>query len=227
MRKFVMPLFMTMTLLSLSAPTQADARKHRPPVATVVTAVPGGAAAVSVTRPVPAAVTVSVAPPVIGARPMGGGVIRGRVQLLGAPAAQVNVQAPAGLDGPPVQVVDVQPVHPVYPVHPHPVAPLPMADAAPGCALMHQSELRSVIGAIQGESFSEGQLRVLGDAAQGRCFLVSHVEAILPLFSFENDKLKALEMLSAALLDRQNGFRIYALFTFEQSKADARRILSR
>ena len=87
--------------------------------------------------------------------------------------------------------------------------------------------MSALVGAIQSESFSSGQLRVLGDAAQGHCFRVAQVAEVLPLFSFEEDKLKALEMMAAGLIDRQNSFRIYSLFTFEGSKERARRILAR
>ena len=56
---------------------------------------------------------------------------------------------------------------------------------------------------------------------------VSHIERVLPLFSFSQDKLRALEIMAPRIVDRQNAFKIYNLFTFSNDKEKARRILGR
>lgn len=157
---------------------------------------------VVVEQPVPPPATVAV----VGA-PVAAGYYGGTMQVQGvvvAPVAPV-MQVSAEAYPPPQQVVV----------------------AGPPCNQMDDGSLQALTGAIQAESFSSGQLRVISDAAQGSCFSVAQVAAILPLLSFEDDKLKALQLLSHNIWDRQNAFRIYSLFTFEASKEKARHILSR
>jgi hypothetical protein len=86
--------------------------------------------------------------------------------------------------------------------------------------------LQSLVAQINGEAFSQGKLTVLQQAAGTNWFLVAQVRTLLPLFSFDEDKLKALETLSRRLLDRNNAFQIYELFSFSSSKEKAREILS-
>lgn len=151
------------------------------------------------------------------------------VQAGVAPVYGGGVQVQVGHPAPPAQVVVVQQGDPAL-IEEQPVAygsAYPAPPPGPGCAMMHGSRVSELAAAIQGESFSSGQLRVLGDFAQGSCFLVAHVERILPLFSFEEDKLKALQLMAPTLVDRQNAFRIYKLFTFDASKDQARQILAR
>ena len=72
----------------------------------------------------------------------------------------------------------------------------------------------------------EGRITVRSEPGHGTCFTVAQVEQVIPLFSFEADQLKALQIMAPRLVDRQNAFRIYGLFTFESGKQQARRILS-
>lgn len=180
-------------------------------------------------------VTAPVPPPVV-ATPA-------RVAVVPPPARVAVVPPPVFVPAPPPVVAVEAPVPQVtYTVVP-PVAavqvqvtdnsyaavspPVPAAyQAAPSCALRDEGDLQAVIGAIKNESFSSDQLRVLGEAAHGTCFTVAQVEQVIPLFSFEADQLKALQIMALRLVDRQNAFRIYGLFTFESGKQQARRILS-
>jgi hypothetical protein len=85
----------------------------------------------------------------------------------------------------------------------------------------------ALIEQIEDQSFANDKLRVLAEAASSNWFRVSHIERILPLFAFSNDKLKALEIISPRLVDRQNKFRIYNLFTFPNDKERAQKILAK
>lgn len=230
MRNLIVTLVLTIPLLGGALPAQAKKAKPAAPTATVTATVPTPPAAPAAER-LTATATVPAAP-----RPPQGASVT--VQGTGVAPAQVTVHAsPPGQTvtlqtGLPSQTVTVQAV-PLYPVvrvtadgygTPPPPPPPP---PGPSCAYTGDSDLSSLIGAIQGESFSSSQLRVLADAAQGRCFLVAQVAEILPLFTFEDDRIKALQLLKPGIVDRQNAFRIYSLFTFEASKEQARHVMSR
>lgn len=231
MRTFFLMFVVAAPLLSLEP--LALAKKPKP---VVVVAPPP-----VVVAPPPAV----VAPPVVVAPPL----VRPQHQVVHVappppPPQPVYVQPVPPVHTVQVQTVPIQVAPPVVTVQAVPMMPgveVVEGGYAPGYAaappppppsfgppcLMHQGGMSALVGAIQGESFSSGQLRVLADAAQGHCFRVTQVAEVLPLFSFEDDKLKALEMMASGLVDRQNAFRIYSLFTFESSKDRARRILSR
>jgi len=156
-----------------------------------------------------------------------------------APAARVAVAVPApviAVAAPPPRVTVMAPMATLQvqvsgeggyvEAAPMPVGEVPM-QAAPSCSVRQEGELQGVIAAIKSESFSSNQLRVLADASQGSCYFVAQVEQIIPLFSFEADQLKALQIMAPRIVDRQNNFRIYGLFTFDSGKQQARHILSR
>ena len=81
--------------------------------------------------------------------------------------------------------------------------------------------------AIKGESFADGRLRVLRSACQDGYFLVGQVKQLLDLYSFGDDKLKALEILAPQILDRENSFQLYQAFEFDGERDQARAILQR
>lgn len=117
---------------------------------------------------------------------------------------------------PPPAVVVVS--HP--PPHHHPAPP-----AGPARACGPDFDLEAVLEALEDEDFSDGKLRVLGDAAQARGFCVNHVVRLLGVFDFETDKLKALKVLAPRITDRQNKFKVYSAFEFDSSRDEARSIL--
>lgn len=202
-----------------------------PPPKVVATLPPPAPVRSGVVMQSPAPVVVAQPVPVHHGVQVGATTATVSVQAGVAPVYGGGVQVQVGHPVPPTHVVVVQQGDPAL-IEEQPVAygsayPAPPPPPGPGCAMMHGSRVSELAAAIQGESFSSGQLRVLGDFAQGSCFLVAHVERILPLFSFEEDKLKALQLMAPTLVDRQNAFRIYKLFTFDASKDQARQILAR
>lgn len=211
------------SLCTLAVP--AHAQKHRKPTAPAASAVPAPAA------PAPAApltvapagrVAVTAQAPVVTAAAPAVRVVAPAPTVAVAAPPQVTVYAPAP---PPVGVQFQVSADSTYVASgPEPVA---VVQAAPSCAYREEGDMQAVLAAIRNESFSSDQLRVLGEAAHGSCFTVAQVEQTLPLFSFEADQLKALQIMAPRILDRQNNFRIYGLFTFESGKQQARRILAR
>jgi hypothetical protein len=103
------------------------------------------------------------------------------------------------------------------PPPPPPATPLPVDEETLANAIAH----------IGNESFEEDKLRIVRDLASSQYFLVAQVEKILPAFSFENTKVKIVEILAPRILDRQNAYRLYGSFTFSSNKAAVEKLLAR
>ncbi len=102
-----------------------------------------------------------------------------------------------------------------------PVAPTP----GPVAGAIDEETLNDLIEAISAEGFRDGKLRVLRDAASHERFLVNQIARILPLLTFEDDRVKAVQILAPRLIDRQSGFKLYGQFTFSANKAQVERLL--
>ena len=105
------------------------------------------------------------------------------------------------------------------------VQPPPPPQATP--LPVDEEILANAIAHISNESFEEDKLRIVRELANSQYFLVAQVEKILPAFSFENTKVKIVEILAPRILDRQNGYRIYGSFTFSSNKAKVEKLLAR
>lgn len=105
---------------------------------------------------------------------------------------------------------------------PPPVEPEPEPTIQP----MRRRPFKELLAHIQSEDFSDGKLRVLGDAAPYGWFTADQIGRILGRFDFGNDKLKALEILAPRLYDPENAYTIYKAFDFDSDKEKARKILA-
>lgn len=146
--------------------------------------------------------------------------LRGSVVNVRDPRAQYDFMAtrlfPAG--GP---VVVTPP--PSWPQpQPQPVPPPP-----PVVRPIDEGSLVQLIDTIKGATFRENMLEVLAQAVGYHRFVVDQVARILPLYTFEDDRLTALERLQPRILDPQNGYKLTNLFTFSSSKQRANEILMR
>jgi hypothetical protein len=86
-------------------------------------------------------------------------------------------------------------------------------------------QLKSLIQAIQKESFGDGKLRVLESAAPTQYFLVPQVMQVLQKFSFGEDKLDAVRLLWPRVLDRENAYQLYGAFSFPAEKDQLKGII--
>ena len=103
----------------------------------------------------------------------------------------------------------------------------PPVPAPPAIVLMSAPDFRALMGALKGESFGDGKLRVLEEAARHGWFTTDQVVAVLGQFDFGNNKLKALEILAPRLNDRENAFKIFQAFEFDADKKKAKAILEK
>lgn len=101
----------------------------------------------------------------------------------------------------------------------------PEEEASPAPQPLSGPELEGLIATLKKESFPDDRLRVLRTAAARSYFTVDQVLQILPVFSFEDDRLEAVRILWPRVLDRDQGHRIYEAFTFPDSKEELETIL--
>jgi hypothetical protein len=128
--------------------------------------------------------------------------------LAPAPAPQVQTQ---------VVVHEVHHVHHEQPAPPPP--PMPVA--------MYEADFAALKNAIAAEAFSAQKHQVLDTAVGSALFTVAQVGQIVDLFDFGNDKVKAVETISAGrIVDRQNAYQLYSHFDFSSEKEKVKRLLA-
>lgn len=110
-----------------------------------------------------------------------------------------------------------------------PAHPEFVGDAAPrrAFACMDDGGFAGLKGAIEGESFSDAKIKVLRTAAAGNWFCVEQVGEILDGFSFERDKVRAVEVVKRRIADPENAFQLYGHFTFDADKRKVAALLER
>src|SRR5262249_43582320 len=108
-----------------------------------------------------------------------------------------------------------------------PPPPPPAPPPPPVVRPIDEGSLVQLIDTIKGATFRENMLQVLGQAVGYHHFVVDQVARILPLYTFEDDRLTALERLQPRILALQNGYKLTALFTFSSSKQRANELLMR
>jgi hypothetical protein len=140
-----------------------------------------------------------------------GGAIRGNVYNVREPRAQYDFVA-----------TRVFPAAPAVVVQPPPPPPAP---PPPAVRPIDERALAQLIDAIKQATFRQNMLQVLEQAVGYHHFVVDQAARILPLYTFEDDRLTALERLAPRLLDPENGYKLTALFTFSSSKQRAGEIL--
>jgi hypothetical protein len=106
--------------------------------------------------------------------------------------------------------------------------------AAPAPAPAPAREVRACMGApdlsavkreIDDADFSASKISVLESAAKRRWFCVAQVVEVLEQFDFSADKLQALRIMKARIVDGENHYKIYGALDFEADKEEAKRIL--
>jgi len=92
---------------------------------------------------------------------------------------------------------------------------------------MNSRKLARVMEALADESFSEGQLAVIGEA--GRRFEITVNQAIqmVSVLSFDKDRVEALAGLYPSVIDQDNFTSVYRLLTFSSDRKELRRRVRR
>ena len=78
---------------------------------------------------------------------------------------------------------------------------------------------------LEDASFADDQLSLLKTAATHNTFTAHQAQRILEVFDFEEDRLKAAEILAPRIVDRENLHRLYEAFEFSGSREKLQEIL--
>ena len=100
--------------------------------------------------------------------------------------------------------------------------PAPVAVEAPPPApalVMDEGSFNALLAAIGAETFENQKLEILRSATASTQLAVAHLARLIPLFTFENNKVAVVEMLAPRTVDKHEAYRLAALFTFNNSKS--------
>lgn len=113
------------------------------------------------------------------------------------------------------------------PSYPPPPPPPPREARPEPPRPMDEGAFRALVAAVKNESFSEGQIGVVRQAATRNYFRVGQLKTLIDLVSFSATKLRVLELGAPRLVDPEKAFGLDEAFTFTADKAKAREILRR
>lgn len=108
-----------------------------------------------------------------------------------------------------------------------PPGPGPGPGPMDGPRPMFDRRFEGLLGAINAESFSQGKIRVIEDAAREHYFVIAQLRRVIESLTFSPDKIRAVEIMAPRVLDRQNAYTLYSVFSFESEKQQARAIFDR
>lgn len=89
------------------------------------------------------------------------------------------------------------------------------------------ASLRIVLERISKEQLPDGKLRVLKDASANTFFLADQCIKVTGVFPSIDDRLRALELVTPRMLDRQNAQRVLIAFPFAEERERARNTIAR
>ena len=98
----------------------------------------------------------------------------------------------------------------------HDPTPLVIIDDGPSAC--SDGDFRSVVRAVEDESFSSGKIGVLRDASRARWFTVHQVKQLMEQFTFGKDMVEAGAILHGRTVDLENWYQVYSVFTFDSDK---------
>jgi hypothetical protein len=91
---------------------------------------------------------------------------------------------------------------------------------------MPESEFNTLINRIKGESFADGQIRVLRTASKNFRFSCNQISRLIDAYTYSEDKLEALRMSYPDCTDPQNNYKILDAFTYSVDKEAAEDIFN-
>lgn len=92
---------------------------------------------------------------------------------------------------------------------------------------MRDKDFEMMAGIVKNASFGDRKIDVIRVACIGSYFSSRQCAQLLSLLSFDNDKVKALEVIAPRLVDMENADKIIKEFSFSSNKDKAASILKR
>ena len=116
--------------------------------------------------------------------------------------------------GPPPRQVFTRPRH----------DPEPRRDRA-AVVPMEPQAFKALLASIKGASFSANQMAIVEQAAPYHYFLVAQLREVVQSLSFSANQVRAVELIAPRLVDPQNAFTLFEVFTFSRDQEAVKRIL--
>ncbi len=91
---------------------------------------------------------------------------------------------------------------------------------SPPCPAMDADKFADLITQMQGEPFSDDRLDILKLAAKNYCFSIGQAKRIARLFDFDDDRLKAMKIVYPKLVNKDDVYQLYDVFTFSSTKEE-------
>jgi len=134
------------------------------------------------------------------------------------PAPQLAPQYPPPAPQYPPPAPQFQPPAPTAP-------PPPQAPSSINQNAISEDNFRSLLQQLTGAAASD-RLNLLRQLVVGNSFLVEQIARILPLYAYTTDRVAALQVLVPQIIDRQNGYKLLALFRYSDDRENAQKILN-
>ena len=90
---------------------------------------------------------------------------------------------------------------------------------------MDKSDFKLLRSLLKEESFDNGRIKMIRVACIGNCFTSSQCADMLSLFSFDSNKLQALEYLAPCVVDKRACGVILKVFSFTSNRQKAEALL--
>lgn len=91
-------------------------------------------------------------------------------------------------------------------------------DGTIGCYNSRLVNDEGIIKLAEEESFSDSRMKIVKQAAKGKCFTVDQIISISEVFTFEGDKLTFVKWAYDSTYDVDNYYKLNSIFTFSASK---------
>lgn len=89
----------------------------------------------------------------------------------------------------------------------------------------NERDFQQLYDAVRRESFKDNQFQLLRNGVYNRYFTANQCVRMMLIYTFDDDKLKVLEIMASRIVDRENQNQILDALTYISSKEKARNIM--
>lgn len=89
------------------------------------------------------------------------------------------------------------------------------------------AEFNSLHRLVKSKPFKDDQIALIRDASVNNGFTCRQTKQLMDVFSFDDDKLKVIELLSNNISDKENSYQLIESLSFSSNKDKARGLLQR
>jgi oligoribonuclease (3'-5' exoribonuclease) len=121
--------------------------------------------------------------------------------------------------------VDDMTTNPLPPQNTLPIGHIPMPPYPYDDYCLNDHDFSILYDKVRDGSFDDDKYNLIEVASLGCYYTCNQCARIMGLFSFADDKLKALRYMARHIVDPQNAYSIYRLFDFSDDKEKAAQII--